>query len=104
MEGELGQPGEPGINIIVVDSSEDSEHPDPFAKLRKHSDNIFNQELFDDDQFKLPEDKLPRGVIKRRLRDIYRPESSLEEEKGLAVGRGAAVVRPSYVAELRMLP
>lgn len=44
---------------------------DPFDKLRKYSTNLFNQELFEDDQFKLEEGQLPKGLVKKRLRDIY---------------------------------
>ena len=103
-EGEQGEPGGPGINIIVVDSSEECELRDPFAKLRKYSANLFNQELFEDDQFKLPEEKLPRGVVRRRLRDIYRKDCPITEEQGLAAAPAGAVCRPTYLPELRMLP
>jgi hypothetical protein len=96
----------------VVDSSEDSELlRDPFIKLRKYSANLFNQEPFEDDQFKLPEEKLPKGVVRKRMRDIYpkdlpitgQPndsgsESEAQEEKG------SPVYRPTYLSELRMLP
>lgn len=54
MDREEGEGSVPPINIIVVDSSEDSEPHNPFNKLRKYSANLFNQELYEDDQFKFP--------------------------------------------------
>ncbi len=56
------------MSLNILDHNE--ERIDPFNKLRKISVNT-THELFEDDQFKLPEDKLPKGVIKTRLSNIF---------------------------------
>ena len=52
---------------------------DPFDKLRKYSTNLNNQELYEDDQFKMEEDHLPKGLSKKRLKDIYPPNHAIAE-------------------------
>jgi hypothetical protein len=91
------------LNIIVVDESEEGELLSPFVKLRKYSANLFNQEPFEDDQFKLPDEKLPKGVVRRRLKEIYPKDGRIAAGEEGEDGRGG-VSRPSYLCEMRMLP
>jgi hypothetical protein len=99
------------LNIIVIDEVREEEDRDPFGKLRKYSTNLFNQELYEDDQFKLPDEHLAKGIVKRRLRDIFLPNTPISElnythkevsPKGF--DHESVLHRPTYLSEMRMFP
>jgi len=52
---------------------EDGEQPykdDPLANLKKLETNLYGEDGYEDDVFKLPTDNLPKGIVVKRLKDI----------------------------------
>ena len=45
--------------------------------IRKSSANLYGQEEFEDDQFKLNEEKLVKGVVSKRLKNIFPHDMNL---------------------------
>ena len=56
-------------------------HTDPLANIRKGSVNLYNDELYEDDSFKMVEKQQGKNVIRKRLRDIFEINSGLRESK-----------------------
>lgn len=70
---------QPMNNIVENDLEE--ERLDPFMHLRKNSTNLYNDECYEDDHFKLSDSKLGKGIVKKRLKDIFLPDSPINEAK-----------------------
>jgi hypothetical protein len=67
------------IKAVFIEGEQEEELFDPFTNLHKNSPNLYNSQCYEDDHFKLLDPKTGKGVVKKRLRDIFKIGTSLKE-------------------------
>ena len=67
------------MSAVFIESDQEEELFDPFTNLHKNTTNLYNQQCYEDDHFKLLDPKIAKGVVKKRLRDVFKIGTSIKQ-------------------------
>lgn len=54
----------------MIEDKEEAYRDDPLGNLKKNETNLYG-DGYEDDVFKLPREDLPKGMVLKRLKDIF---------------------------------
>lgn len=67
------------MSAVFIESDQEEELFDPFTNLQKTTTNLYNEQYYEDDHFKLLEPKTNKVILKKRLRDIFSIGTSIKD-------------------------